>query len=85
MLDLWFVLESEVFVLGLLICRRLQDGLISCRTDISDHLLGGYMVNCGREHSFRSFAFLQKVDNFSFVCPVFLFSCFVSEIRERFP
>ena len=53
LLGFWLVLESEIFVSGLLICRRLQNGLASCRTDISDNLLDSSKTNCGRGRSFR--------------------------------
>ena len=36
----WLVLQTEIVVFRLLICRRLQNGLTSCGTDILDHLLG---------------------------------------------
>ena len=56
-------------------------------------LLAGqkYLITCwavGRtvgSHSFRSSVFLQKADNSTVGCTVFLFSCVVSELRERFP
>ena len=67
-------------MLGLLISRRLQNGLASCRTEISDHVLGSWKVNPGRCHSFRSSVFLLKVDNSTVGCVVVLFWCFVSEL-----
>ena len=39
-LGFWLVLQTEIVAFSLLICRRLQNGLISCGTDILDHLLG---------------------------------------------
>ena len=42
-LGFWLVLQSKIVVFGILICRRLQNGLASCRTDISDHLSAGQL------------------------------------------
>ena len=40
-------------------------------------------LGSGRGGSFRSSAFLKKVDNFT-SRPVVLFSCFVSDLRAHF-
>ena len=69
----------------LLICRRLQNRLTSCGTNILDHLLGSYKVNYERGCSFCSSFFLQKIDNFTVGCAVLIFSYFGLELRERSP
>ena len=84
-LGFWVVLQTEIVVFRLLICRRLQNGLTSCGTDILDHLLGSYKVNDERGRSFCSSLFLQKVDNFTVGCAVLIFSYFNLQLRERFP
>ena len=57
--------------------------LLAGQTYLITSVLGSYKVNCGRGSSFRSSAFLKKVDNFTSF-PVVLFSFFVSELREHF-
>ena len=65
---------------GISICTRLQNGLASCLTDISDHFSAGQLeAELWARSSYHPFAFLKKVDNFT-SRPVVLFSCFVSEL-----
>ena len=41
------LIRSEIVVFGLLICRLQRSGLALCSTDMSDHVLGSWKVNCG--------------------------------------
>ena len=79
-LGFWLVLQSKIVMFGILIYRRLQNGLASCRTDISDHasaeqLEGELWV----WQQFPLFYVPKEVDNFTWPPrPVARFSCFVS-------
>ena len=79
------VLKSEIVVFGLLIYTRQQSGLAFCSTDMSDHVLGSWKVNCGSGHSFRITVFLLGLENLMVGCPVVLSPCFVFGPSERFP
>ena len=67
---------------GILICRRLQNGLASCRTDISDHVSAGQLE--GELWAWQRFPLIcvpKEVDNFTRrPRPVVRFLCFVSEL-----